>query len=155
MAAMMNSELEARIQHVNERINRLMDIVTRMEGKLQDVTSVLEGLRSGGNSQQALAVPQPRQLPVLSEAASNPMASINALMPLFQSVMEGTPPEPQTFLQGLTALINLREAFRNRELGTSGYRVPIRTANTTPGPGANNFVIFLILTLLIFGMRTT
>lgn len=156
MAAMTNSDLDARIQHVNERINRLMDIVTRMEGKLQDVSGALKGLQqsTGGYAAQAFPVSEPRQLPLLSGPTANPIVNnLGALVPLIQSFMQGTQPDPQTLLQGLTALMNLRQAPMTMAQQSAAYEVPINSSRANTEDGANSMVIFLILILLIFGMR--
>ncbi len=155
MAAMTNPDIGAKMEHVNQRINRIMEVVTGMESKLEGLSSSLTQLNGGTPVTGTQVAPGPRQLPTLSGASENPMMrDLGAMLPLVQSLMQGTQPDAQTLLHGLSALLNLKQQ------GSTQAQAPVRRSAGTGQLGGgsgngNGFIIFLVLILLLLGSGTT
>lgn len=152
MAAMMNPDLGTKIEHVNERINRIMDVVSGMESKLENVSRALAQLQGSAPPVGLQNMPAPRQLPTLSGGNNPMMRDFAALLPLFQSLMQGSTPDAQTLLQGVSALINLKQN-QSRQLAPQQSSPSIVHRQSVPM--GSSFIIFLVLILILLGTRPT
>ncbi|NLV90853.1 MAG: hypothetical protein GX030_00440 [Firmicutes bacterium] len=137
---------------IDPRIDRIIDVVTEMESKLDDLNRSLEDIKSRAAVSTSPSPPAPRQLPRPTAPADHPlMKDVGAMLPLVQWVLQGEPPAPEDLLQGLSALLNLRQQSGQRLQKNSLAREAYQNRQQTQA--SPNSLILLLVLLLLFVRR--